>query len=103
MNDFDYGRRFREIEQHMIDDDMARRGVGRPTGSAQALAEAMLEAKAGASGAFDSAEQMRRTGIMAEWIIARLPFHGLALVERDDGLTDEAREAAYRKWLRRGR
>jgi hypothetical protein len=43
---------------------------------------------------------MRRTVLMAEWIIARLPFHGLALVERDDGLTDEAREAAYRKWLR---
>jgi chorismate synthase len=41
---FDYGRRFREIERQMIDDDMARRRVGRPTGSAQALAEAMLEA-----------------------------------------------------------
>jgi hypothetical protein len=64
------------------------------------LANAMLEARAGASGDFDGAEQMRRTILMAEWIIARLPFHGLALVEQDDGLTDEERHARYMKWLR---
>jgi hypothetical protein len=67
---------------------------------AEQLADAMLEAKAGASGDFYSREQLRRTRLMAEWIIARLPFHGMALVEQDDGLTDEARQDAYRAWLR---
>lgn len=64
------------------------------------LASAMLDAKAGASGPFDSEEQRRRTRLMAEWIIARLPFYDLSLVERMDNLTDEEREAKYRHWLR---
>jgi len=53
-----------------------------------------------ASGDFDSAEQRRRTILMAEWIIARLPFHRLALVEYDDQLTHDERQDAYRQWLR---
>ena len=63
------------------------------------LADAMLEARAGASGNFDGAEQKRRTVEMAEWIIARLAFHDLALTERVDDLSDEARQTAYRDWL----
>lgn len=65
------------------------------------LASAMLDAKAGASGPFDGEEQKRRTILMAEWIIARLPFYDLALVEKVDDLTDEERQEEYRRWLRR--
>jgi hypothetical protein len=66
------------------------------------LAAAMLDAKAGASGDFDSAEQKRRTILMAEWIIARLPFYDLALIEKVDELSDEEREQEYRRWLHEG-
>lgn len=64
------------------------------------LADAMLDAKSGASGDFDGEEQRVRTILMAEWIIARLPFYDLALVEKVDDLTDEEREAEYSRWLR---
>lgn len=64
-----------------------------------ALAEAMLDAKSGASGAKNGAEQMWRTKRMADWIIARLPFHGLELVAADDGLTEDEREDRYMEWL----
>jgi hypothetical protein len=94
-----YREIFNEIEQHMYADH-AKRHSG-PDPRIRALAEAMLEAKAGASGPFDGAEQMRRTMMMAEWIIQRLPFHDLALVEHSDRLTTEQREAEYRRWLRR--
>lgn len=94
-----YREIFNEIEQHMYADYAKRHSD--PDPRIRALAEAMLEAKAGASGPFDGAEQMRRTMMMAEWIIQRLPFHDLALVEHSDRLTDEQREAEYRRWLRR--
>lgn len=102
MSEFNYGDVFREIERHMLEDWEARhpRAAKGGTALAESLATAMLEAKAGASGPFDGAEQMRRTVMMAEWIIARLPFHGLALVEQPDGLTDDERQARYRSWLR---
>jgi hypothetical protein len=90
---------FREIEQHMYAEYEQRHAA--PDQRASLLATAMLEAKAGASGSFDSEEQMRRTIAMAEWIIQRLPFHGLALIEYSDGLSDEERQDRYRRWLRR--
>ena len=98
---FNYTRDvFQPIEQEMIADAQARKK--RQPGLAKKLAVAMLEAKAGASGNFDGKEQMRRTVLMAEWIIARLPFHDLALIEYADGLTDEQRQDRYRRWLRAG-
>ena len=101
--EFDYGRRFHEIERSMVRDWQDRHPRSARGNGAEALAVAMLEARAGASGDFDSAEQLRRTILMAEWVIARLPFHGLALVEEPDGLTDDVREANYRAWLRRAK
>jgi hypothetical protein len=99
--EFNYTRDvFQPIEQRMIADAQARKAK-RPH-LARQLAVAMLEAKAGVSGNFDGKEQMRRTVLMAEWIIARLPFHDLALIEYTDGLTDEQREDRYRRWLRAG-
>jgi hypothetical protein len=94
-----YGEIFREIEQHMYADHQKRHAG--PDPRIRALAEAMLDAKAGASGARNGHEQMRLTMAMAEWVIQRLAFHGLALIEYSDGLSDEERIAAYRKWLHR--
>ena len=95
-----YSEIFAEIEQHMYADH-AKRHAG-PDPRIRALAEAMLEAKAGAYGR-DSDEQMHLTMMMAEWLIQRLPFHGLVLVEHSDGRTEDERLERYRSWLRRSR
>lgn len=84
-----------------VDAAPERERLARQRALADRLAEAILEARAGASGPFDGTEQLRRTRLMAEWVIARLPFHDLALVEVSDGLTDEQRTARYRDWLRK--
>jgi hypothetical protein len=94
-----YREIFREIEQHMYADHQKRHAG--PDPRIKALAEAMLDAKAGVSGDFDGEEQMRLTMMVAEWVIQRLPFHDLALIEHSDGLSDEERTDAYRRWLHR--
>lgn len=98
---FDYRRRFREIEDHMKSDALKR--WHSPSWTASRLAEAMLDSKNGVAGARDSKEQLELTIRQAEWLIARLPFHGLAIVPHEDGLSDDERQARYSDWLRSGR
>jgi len=64
------------------------------------LTRAMLDSKNGVSGRISTAEQMALTTDQADWLIHRLPFHGLRLVMDDDDLTLEQREDAYSRWLR---